>query len=420
MGSAEFEDLLRASIGLDAASIGTASIERAVQERQTACGLPDRHDYWRHVSGSPTERQALIESVVVSETWFFRDREAFTALARIGHEQWLRGDPKRVLRLLSLPCATGEEPYSMAMALLDAGVPADRFRIDAVDISALALAKAEHAVYGRNSFRGLDVSFRDRHFAVVSSGHRPSDRVRRQVQFQRANLLDPGFLPGMAIYHVVFCRNVLIYFDRATQDQAVTVLDRLLTPDGTLFVAPSEAGVLLERLFTSAKIPLAFAFRKRVAPSHAAAPKRARHHTALSTRHPPEPFAAARQAIGTPSTSVPEPLLSVAKPADPQAGLADASRFADQGRFTEAAACCEDHLRRYGPSAETFHLLGLVRDAAGDSMEASVCYRKALYLDPKHYGTLIHFALLHERRGDKPGAQVLRSRALRLEQEGRT
>ena len=164
------------------------------------------------------------------ETWFFRDREAFAALALTVYEDWLGAHPEDHLRLLSLPSSTGEEPYSMAMALLDAGFPANRFRVDAVDISARALARAGHAVYGKNSFRGNELGFRDRHFEATAHGYRLSDAVRRQVQFQQGNLLAAGFLPGVESYDVIFCRNVLIYFDRAAQDRALTVLVRLLTP----------------------------------------------------------------------------------------------------------------------------------------------------------------------------------------------
>ncbi len=236
----DFEHLLKASIGLDAGSVGESSIERAVQERLSACALPDRHAYWERVRSSGTELQALIEEVIVPETWFFRDREAFAVLAGIGHEKWLRASADGVLRLLSLPCSSGEEPYSMAMALLDASIPADRFRIDAVDVSARAIAQAERAVYGRNSFRGQDLAFRDRHFEATALGYRPNDSVRHQVQFRQGNLLAADLLPGLDLYDVIFCRNLLIYFDRATQDRAVGVLQRLLTSNGTLFVAPSE------------------------------------------------------------------------------------------------------------------------------------------------------------------------------------
>src|SRR6266852_1112454 len=156
MALADFENLLKASIGLDVGSVGRSSIERAVADRQSACALPDRHMYWERVSTCGAELQALIEAVVVPETWFFRDREAFATLASIGQEQWLRAPADGVLRLLSLPSSTGEEPYSMAMALLDAGVPAHRFQVDAVDISARVLAYAGRRMYGKNSFRGQD------------------------------------------------------------------------------------------------------------------------------------------------------------------------------------------------------------------------------------------------------------------------
>jgi chemotaxis protein methyltransferase WspC len=76
-----------------------------------------------------------------------------------------------VLRILSLPCSTGEEPYSIAMALLDAGIPGDRFRVDAIDISARALERARAAVYGDNAFRGQPLDFRDRYF--TPSARRP-------------------------------------------------------------------------------------------------------------------------------------------------------------------------------------------------------------------------------------------------------
>ncbi len=125
MVTGDFADLLKSSMGLDVASIGSSS--HRTRRPAAAVGVRDSRIAARTgttCARATTELQALIEAVVVPETWFFRDREAFTMLARIGHEAWLRRAPaSRVLRLLSLPSSTGEEPYSMAMALLDAGIP---------------------------------------------------------------------------------------------------------------------------------------------------------------------------------------------------------------------------------------------------------------------------------------------------------
>jgi chemotaxis protein methyltransferase WspC len=129
------------------------AIERAILERQTANRLADTRAYFARVWTSKAELQALVEAVVVPETWFFRDPGAFDALSSVVRHGALPMATEP-LRLLSVPSSSGEEPYSIAMALLDAGVPSARFQVDAMDISQVALERAAAAVYGRNSFRG--------------------------------------------------------------------------------------------------------------------------------------------------------------------------------------------------------------------------------------------------------------------------
>ena len=443
MSIADFEKLLQASMGLNVASIGSLAVARAVQERLLACGLEDPDIYWDQVRLSDAELQALIEAVVVPETWFFRDRESFATLGRVAHADWLRRDRAGPLRLLSLPCSTGEEPYSMAISLLDAGVPGDAFRIDGVDISTRALSLAARAVYGRNSFRGNELAFRDRHFEATAHGYRLSEAARAPVRFQQGNLFAADLLPGAEIYDVVFCRNVLIYFDRPTQDRAIMVLKRLLTAKGVLFVAPSETALPASHDLVSTNLPLAFAFRKANAAAHEpnrtiAAPS-GKPPPARRPAAPPVPAHRAASARSSPiAKTVPAgevrvlaPRSTAGKPdtthgprsadppaersADPKVDIAEATRLADQGHFVEAATCCEAHLRRHGPSAMAFYLLGLVRDATGSRSEACDYYRKALYLDPDHSDAQIHLAFLMDQQGNRAGAQVLRSRAQRLE-----
>jgi chemotaxis protein methyltransferase WspC len=421
MELADLERLLKASMGLNVASIGTAAIERAVQERLSVCQIADLPAYMERVRESDTELQALIEAVVVPETWFFRDRHAFEALARFALEDWLPAHPEGVFSLLSLPCSTGEEPYSMAMALLDASVPANRFRVDAVDISALSLAQGMRAAYGRNSFRGRELTFRDAHFDETAAGYRLREPVRRQVRFQQGNLFSPDLLPGKAIYDVIFCRNVLIYFDRAAQDRAVVVLNRLLRADGVLFVAPAETGLLSSHNMVSTNEPLAFAFRKAPVLPPAGKRKDAGPRRPLASRRLTTVARPVRHAVDrTPASPGAAPMVVVPTPrADPAADLEEAMRLADRGRFAEASARCEAHLRRCGPSASAFYLMGLVRDATGNASDAAAFYRKALYLDPSHYDTQIQLALLIEKQGDVTGAQVLRNRTRRLEQKSK-
>jgi chemotaxis protein methyltransferase WspC len=431
-----FEALLKRAIGLDTASIGAPAVARAVLERcalSQGDGSTDLNAYWTVVNASADELQMLIEAVIVPETWFFRDREAFVALARLAGER-LATQFHRSLRLLSLPCSTGEEPYSMAMALFDAGIPASRFIIDAIDVSDRAIHHAAHAVYGRNSFRGHQIDFRERHFAESNSGWLLDGAVREAVHFQRANLFDAALLDAEP-YDFVFCRNVLIYFDRITQDRAVEVLDGLLAPGGTLFVGPAETGLLMRHGMTPTKIPLAFALRRPA--TTLVAPLVARENT---PRHAVAALALPSRAetvggnSGGRSSTAPvyrgagtgahvnghlkkvtrSPLPSRQPQATESArALAHAAELADQGRLAEAADLTAEHVRAHGPSATAFCLLGLVADASGHAADAGAWYRKALYLEPMHHQALTHLGALLELHGDHVGARLLNERAAR-------
>src|SRR5687767_8316898 len=99
--------LMKASNAHEGSSIGGSSIERALLHRQQSCQLPDVHAYCEHLRGSQAGLQELIDAVVVRETWFFRDRESFAALARVGRDELLPASAGGPLRLLSVPCATG-------------------------------------------------------------------------------------------------------------------------------------------------------------------------------------------------------------------------------------------------------------------------------------------------------------------------
>ncbi len=415
------QTLLREKMGLDAASIGTASIERAVRERMSARAGQDPQMYWEHLCASEIELQELIEAVVVPETWFFRDREAFGALTRIAHAGLNNATTERPLRVLSLPCATGEEPFSIAMALLDTGFPASRFQIDAVDISLRVIAYAQRAVYGRNSFRGTDLGFRERHFTRAGQGYQLSDAVRQHVRFRQANLFASGAFAEMHVYDFIFCRNVLIYFDRPGQKLAVRLLGRLLTPGGTLFVGPSESALLLDLGYASAKIPLAFAFRKAMAIT-AAATANARPLRPFPDQPParqrmPEPRATARPAVAPPKTPPQRTHLTAPKPGpktNPESFLEEAQRLADQGKVAEALQICQRVVNDGTPSAQAFYLLGLLHDTSNEHVQASAHYRKALYLDPTHRDAMLHLAEALIRTGATTEAQRLFDRANRI------
>lgn len=406
MPLAKFETMLKRTMGLDIQSIGRPMLERALQERQGSCGVADLDAYWLLLQMSEPEQLQLIESVIVPETWFFRNREAFLEMVQL-QQRWPRLiGASQPLRILSLPCSTGEEPYSIAMALLDAGVPPSHFQIDAIDISPQSLDVARQAVYGKNSFRGDYLSFRDRYFALNEQGYALSETVRQQVRFAQSNLFAADLLAAQAPYDIIFCRNLLIYFDRATQHQAVTILLRRLAPEGLVFVGPAESALMMLHELTPIKAPMAFAFRQ-------GAPKPEIARTALPPAVAYVPLAPAPRSTAAHSTPARARTASGNPDKPPQASLAAAQLLADQGKLNEAAAACDQFIRRHGASAAAYYLSGVIHDAADRKQAAADCYRKALYLEPNHADAMTHLAALLQTMGDYAGAKLLQQRARR-------
>lgn len=398
--------MLHQAVGLDVASVGIDSIERAARQRLRANDLRTISQYADLLRRSERELQSLVAVLVIPETFFFRYPEAFVVFQQLVVKRFLCGSQK--MRVLSLPCSTGEEPYSIAMCLLDAGLSEKRFQIDAVDICAHLLQIARLGLFGRNSFRGSELTFRDRYFRQTSTGFQLCDRVRKCVQFEQGNLLKGRFRFGSEPYDFVFCRNLLIYFGSEAQDQALISLRQLLIRDGLLFVAPAETRLLAQHGFASMKRPLTFAFQKsQSVPFSMPGRQEQRKVSPPAKGHRTE--ADGKAAMTIPAKAEPAAVKHRWVP-----DLTYAEQLADRGRLGEAAEICEVSLRKDGPSARAFHLLGLIRDGAGDQHQASEYYRKALYLEPDHYEALIHLALIKNQNGDSTAAETLRKRAHRV------
>lgn len=409
-----FVRFLRDRIGLDVASVGPALIERAVAQRSQAAQAVDMNAYWQLLQGSAAEQQALIEAVIVPETWFMRYPESFAALCKVAKARLAeRGGAS--LRILSLPCSTGEEPYSIAMALLDAGLAPQQFTIDGVDISPLSVAKATRGIYGRNSFRGAQLTFRDRHFTPTQDGYLLDARVRAQVRLQVGNILDPLLLTGEPAYDFVFCRNLLIYFDVPTQQQVFEVLKKQTREEGALFIGPAEGSLLARLGMRPIGIAQSFAFVRNQ--SLAAAPTPVTP-TPTPTRLQmpvkllPEP---GRLPLRTRARTLMLPVANtpVAAPDDAASLLAQIARLANEGKSADAQAACDAFLRSHGPDPQVFYWLGLLSDVGGQVLQAQGYYRKALYLDPQHAEALAHLAMLLTAQGDIAGARRLQERAAR-------
>ena len=410
MNFAPLEAWLAAHTGLVAGKLGPGQVARIAQERVRVTRSENLEAYVAFLATSTAEQLQFIEAIVVAETWFFRDRAALDGLVRHVTQPWAARHADAAFRMLSVPCSTGEEPYSIAMALALASWPAARLQIDAVDISRENVVRAAEGIYRRNSFRGADIAFREIFFdPLPDEVWSVREGVRRPVRLQEANLLADGFAIGRPLYDAIFCRNLLIYFDPPVQTRVFRTLARLLSDDGLLAVGPAEAVLALEHGFSPVPGESMFLFQKAAPKSPAVRPPPARPRVRAAVPPAAAPVAAKRPAQAVPRA--PQP--AVAAVASPSASLEKLRGLADAGRLREARELGQALLRDGGASIELCYLLAVVADAGGDARHAEEFYRKTLYLDPKHAESLAHLALILEKKGDARGAATLRTRARR-------
>lgn len=420
---AGLERLLAQWIGLDTTTLGTASLTRACQRRLEASGLGSMQALQAAVETNPRERDLLVEEVVVSESWFFRDEQTFSFL-----ESFVRGiaaiPGRRPVRILSVPCACGEEPYSIAMRLFDAGMTAESFSIDAFDVSHACLERARAGRYSANAFRNADQRFRRHWFRDEGSTSVIAPQIRSQVRFAWGNLLDEGFGRDQPPYDIVFCRNLLIYLTADARQRAEATLTRLLAADGGLVLGAAEPPIMRGR-WRPAGTSSMFALCRSAGSGDlglstgSGSPKRPSPAPTRGptppTRPPPRMPAAT---AGRPPASSPGSHAERVVRAPVSTGLAtllvEVGELANAARHMDAIAACEAHARDVGPSAELFFMLGTLYQAHGDLDRAEGCFHKTLYLDPLHEEAALALALLAGCRGDERMAESYRETATRI------
>lgn len=204
----------------------------------------------------PQERmiQAVVEAMVTHESLFFRDAKPFELLAKsiVPEMMRVRAATKRV-RIWSAACSSGQEPYSIAMQLSESlgGHPGWRWDITGTDISEPILLKAKKGVYSNFEVRrGLSDERINRHFRALPDGtFQANDALRLMIDFRRHNLIEPAAHLGQ--FDIVFCRNVLIYFDAPTKGRALDLIAKQMAPDGVLILGSADTVIGVSQRFAA-------------------------------------------------------------------------------------------------------------------------------------------------------------------------
>ena len=422
MIQAKIESILQEKMGVAASILGSNEMARSIEKRRLACKLPDLQTYLQKLQTSAQELDELIELVIVPETWFFRDTKPFIFLENYIKSEWTLNKSKSSLRLLSIPCCTGEEPYSIAMTLLNAGLSPNQFLIDAVDISKKSLIKAQQGLYGRNSFRGDDLAFRSHYFTEVGDKFQLCDRVKNTVNFIHGNLVASDCLSDKSPYDLIFCRNVLIYFEQKERQRSMVNLERLLADRGLIFVGHAETGQVSSSIFEPMRHSLAFAYRKIAQNNPQFQPQSSQQIEGLLNKNK---YSQNNPKFGLETTvnshpSIPKQVatkmfLSGEQKTNllPIITLLSIRELADTGRLSEATKLCETYVQKNSTDVEAYVLLGQIYQGQSMEIQAEKSFQKALYLEPNEYNALVHLSLIAENRGDTAKAALLKRRILR-------
>ncbi len=395
--------------GIKPESVGQNSWIRAIRRRMQALGMEKPRAYLQKVTATNSEFLELVELIVVPETWFFRERSALDFLATFAKSREDQ-EPGKIWNILSMACASGEESYSIAMVLVDAGIPPAHFSIEGVDISKRALATAKAGVYGSNSFRSKATLMHKRHFDQTEKGYAVHPGIKSRVKFFQANITTPQFAVGRRKYDVIFCRNVLIYFNSPIQKQVFDVCEQLLTDDGLIFYGPTESELARLAGFAALGPRNACAFHRREGLRKASWRDKVADlglRDAAAEREAPAVAIKAQTAIQGPVNAKHE-------------FLQKAERLADEGQIEESIELCNKFVEHYGANADAYYLLGALHLEARNDERASSFLQKALYLSPNHYDTLVNLALIAERQGNAEQAELFWRRAKKqfAEEEG--
>jgi chemotaxis protein methyltransferase CheR len=230
-------------------------------------GISSVLDYYyilKYSQDAETEWRRVETALAVNETYFWREFSQIQAVVNQLIPQFMKENPDKPIRIWHAACATGEEPYTMIMALFEANLM-DRVPIEilASDVNSEALAYARAAIYTRRSFRVMDPQIQDRYFTRQNTDkYCLLDKVRERVQFFHLNLMDIERMQRMRNLDIIFCRNAFIYFSPSSIKQVINGFYEILNSPGYVFVAAAESLLKFGTRFELVEIDRAFGYRK--------------------------------------------------------------------------------------------------------------------------------------------------------------
>jgi chemotaxis protein methyltransferase CheR len=393
-----FRDLLLSRCGLDYPPSRRSDLLHSLRLALCATGSTDLEMLYAQAVANEQVWDVLISHITIGETYFFRNTPQFDALREhILPELFARRAALPGLRCWSAGCATGEEPYSLAMLLCDLLPDHDAWHLSilATDINRMFLARAQAGLYSAWSFRETPPATRLRYFTPEGERWRLDSRIRRMVRFMPLNLAEPSYpaiVNGTCALDLILCRNVTIYFDAATTRQVVARLYHALAPGGWLIVGHAEPQMSVYQQFEVHNFPDTIVYRKPLnAPLFAFDAERGTFTAgaapvispSLSTPSAPPSSQPVPNVLLRASVATPACVQTASTPAEPltPALIKCARQCADRGDWAAAEQYCARALERDPLCRDAHYLLAQIHEHQGQLDAALTEYRRTVYLD---------------------------------------
>ena len=242
-------------------------VDRRLIERMQARNTTDFNEYfaWLRFETGGEEFQILVNLMTTNETYFFREEYQFKSLVDSILPELMQDRPQRPLRIWSVPGASGEEPYSIAIYLLEFWAEVDKHEIEllASDIDTRMLQQAQSGVYGPRAVQYLPPHLLEKYFDRLPNGDfHISEDLRGSVNFSTVNIIDPVQTQAFRELDIIFCRNLLIYFDDVSRREAAEMFYEALRPGGFICLGHSESMSRISPLFTARRFPDGIVYQK--------------------------------------------------------------------------------------------------------------------------------------------------------------
>ncbi len=258
----KFRDYIYNASGIHFSPSNRTILESRLKERLRKSEISDIEEYYKLITSNEGEMKTLLDTVTTNLTRFFRNTAHFNAFEHYVIPELVKfkkSKGENTVKIWSAGCSTGEEPYSLAMVLIDILPPGFKFDITASDLSLKCLMTAKEGFYSDQKVNGVSEKYLQRYFEKKPNGYLVKEEIRNSVKFDYHNLKAES---GQRNLDIIFCRNVIIYFDEAAQNNVINKFYQAMSNHAYLFIGHSESLFGMDTKFEFLKTDFATMYRK--------------------------------------------------------------------------------------------------------------------------------------------------------------